>query len=1343
MKSYDLSPSDQNGSDGASFKLKERAVYINGNNLKALPKGTEGDNEANGEEEKKPEKMDMVGTFEVFRFADTFDRLLLGFGVLFSCVHGAIMPIMIIVFGNMADTFVNNAQFTDFWNEYGKMITDATNITKEDLLADPNKIMKICKLSNQTEEVCEEIMQSIVGDFNAKFNSYTLYYAMLGVVTIVISYIQLVCWNLSSYRQCQRIRVTFFRSILRQEVGWFDTHEVAELNTRLADDVMKIQEGIGEKLGLFFQWLCAFFAGLVVGFVHGWQLTLVILAVSPLLALSAAFLSKLGSSFTTKELDAYAKAGAVAEEVLGGVRTVVAFGGQEKECKRYNNKLNEAMAFGIRKGMVNGGGIGFVFLVLFCMYALAFWYGAELVRTDPAYTPGRILTVFFGVIIGAFSLGNAAPNIQYFASARGAAHTIYNIIDYKPIIDNASEEGQRPSVIGNIEFRDVHFSYPSRPDVPILKGLNLKVNVGQTVALVGPSGCGKSTTVQLIQRFYEVLGGQVLLDGTDIRELNVTWLRQNIGVVSQEPILFGTTIGENIRYGKDNVTQEEILSAAQKANAYDFIQRLPKRFDTLVGERGAQLSGGQKQRIAIARALVRDPKILLLDEATSALDTESEATVQAALDKARLGRTTIVIAHRLTTIQSADVIASFEDGVLAEEGTHDELMEKEGLYYTLVMNQTQEEEKGEKTDIEKTDIEKFEEEIIEKLKRAVSNTSGDRASFKRSTSGGRGRNRTMSGRSEPEEEEEEEKLSPPSVKRIASLNSPEWLFIMVGCIAAIVSGSIQPIFAFTLSEIISVFAETDLEKQKQQTDFYCIMFAVIGITAGLAMFLQSCLFAYSGEKLTMRLRRKTFSHILRMEIGWFDDKHHSTGALTTRLATDASMVKGATGSQLAMVLQGMASITIGVTIGFIYSAKLAAVILAFGPFVMAAGFIQMKVLQGNATKDKKLLEEAGKTAIEAIENIRTVASLTKERAFYEKYEELTNIPFQKNKKKVHLQGVAWGISQGIIFFAYAVCFKYGAHLVEYEQLPFGDLYKVITAIMFSAMSVGQASSFAPDYGKAKAAASHIFTIWDRDSLIDIEDKSGEVPTDCNGVISFKDVVFSYPTRPNVQVLKGLTLSLNPGETLALVGSSGCGKSTTVLLMERFYTPASGFVHLDKWETRELQLAWLRSQIGIVSQEPTLFDYSIRENIEYGDNSRKVSMDEVINAAEQANIHNFITSLPQGYETKVGGRGTQLSGGQKQRVAIARALVRNPKILLLDEATSALDTESEKIVQEALDRARLGRTCIVIAHRLSTIRDADNIAVIHNGQVAEQGSHNELMAQKTFYYRLNNAQAMQS
>ncbi|XP_035688021.1 ATP-dependent translocase ABCB1-like isoform X3 [Branchiostoma floridae] len=1326
------------------------AAPVSADTIIPVEKDKEGEKkEGEDEEKKKEDDVKPIGVFEVFRFADGWDICLILLGSLLSIGLGITFPLMIIVFGDTTTSFVSSelaSELEEMLRCFGNLIPNITSGALPPNIEQylpPNCTHLLPMLNASSENLATgsisgisiaDLQQGI--DIEGQMTTYAYYYVAIACGAFVCAYGQVAFWTLSATRQVNRIRTKFFRAIMRQDVGWHDTHATGEFSTRLADDVNKINEGISDKCGIFLQWFTAFIAGFVIGFIYGWKMALVIMAVSPLLGIVAFLMTKMASAFTEDEQAAYAKAGGVAEEVLSSMRTVAAFGGEKKEEKRYNVHLVEAMRMGVKKAISAGAGMGVTFLVMFGVYALAFWYGSDRVRAGE-YTPGGFLITFFCVVIGAMSLGQAAPNIESFAKAKGAAAFVYSVIDNEPVIDSLSEEGHRPdSLKGNIEFKDVNFTYPARPDVPVLQGLSLKADVGQTVALVGSSGCGKSTTVQLIQRFYDPQEGVVELDGQDIRSLNIQWLRQHIGVVSQEPILFATTIAENIRYGREDVTQAEIEKAAQEANAHDFISKLPQTYETLVGERGAQLSGGQKQRIAIARALVRDPRILLLDEATSALDTESEATVQAALDKARMGRTTIVVAHRLSTIKTADIIVGFENGVAVEQGTHDQLMAQQGVYYTLVTTQTfatEDEEEDEETgEVYAEDL--MSEDLAKKSSVALTRQMSARKL-----------ERTMSATSKKsvKDEEEEEEVPDPDMGRVMKLNTPEWPYILVGTFCAAINGAVNPCFAILFAEVLGAFGIADPVEQEKKTTLYALLFLAIGGGSMITMFLQGYCYGKSGEMLTMRLRQMGFSALLRQEIGYFDDHQNNTGALTTRLAVQASQVQGATGARLGTIVQNIFNLGVAVILAFIYGWQLTLLCLAFVPFMIFAGFLQMRMLAGYSSEEKKAVEDAGKTAVEAVENIRTVASLSLERKFCDIYADKLKGPFQKSQKKAHITGLGFAFSQCIIYFAYAAIFRFGAWLVANGHMNFRDVFLVLGAIIFGAMAIGQASSFAPDYAKAKSSATKMFQLFDRQPAIDSSSEEGEKPQSCEGEVSFRDVQFAYPTREKVTVLKQFSTSVSPGETLALVGSSGCGKSTSVQLLERFYEALSGNVMIDGKDIRTLNIQWLRKQMGIVSQEPILFNTTIRENIAYGDNEREVTQAEIEAAAQAANIHNFITSLPDGYETNTGEKGTQLSGGQKQRIAIARALVRNPKILLLDEATSALDTESEKVVQEALDRAREGRTSIVIAHRLSTIFNADKIAVIHHGKVQEIGKHQELLANKGLYYKLVNAQMQQS
>ncbi|XP_057689868.1 ATP-dependent translocase ABCB1-like [Corythoichthys intestinalis] len=1250
-----------------------------------------------GDETKKEKEppIPQVGPIELFKFADKIDVALLVFGTIMSVAHGAIMPVMCLLFGEMTDNFAEHSAIEEFNTTLYNDTSINANVT--------------------------------LGDFMSTFATY---YSILGAIVIVTAFAEVACFTVSAGRQVRRIRIRCFHSILRQDIGWFDVNDTGTLNTHIIDDVYKIQEGIGEQIGLFLQSFSTFLLSFIVSLFKGWKLTLVVLAVCPLLALTAALFSQMVTSFTTKEQAAYAKAGAVAEEVLSAIRTVFAFNGQHKEINRYHKNLEEAKNMGIKAAVSTSLIMGFTFLMIYLSYALAFWYGSTLILSQE-YSVGTVLSVLFALLIGASALGQTSPTIQSFSGARGAAYKIYNIIDRKPTIDSYSESGFKPdSINGNVEFKNVHFTYPSRPDVKVLNNLSLTVKTGQTIALVGSSGCGKSTTIQLLQRFYDLQEGSISIDGHDICSLNIRYLRGIIGVVSQEPVLFGTTITENIRYGRIDVTQEEIETAAKEANAYDFIMTLPDKFETLVGDRGTQMSGGQKQRIAIARALVRNPKILLLDEATSALDAESETIVQAALDKARLGRTTIVVAHRLSTIRNADVIAGFKKGEIVEFGTHNELMEKHGVYYTLVSMQTFEKaiekEHDESLPIENSPIsEKSESSLIMRKSTRGSSTAG------------------LEGKKEEKETlvdakdiiEDDESLPSVSFFSVMRLNGSEWPYILVGTIFSILNGIVMPMFEIILSKYIVVFIDPNQEEVRRKSLILSIIFAVLGVASFFTLFFEGFCFGKSGEILTMKMRLATFTAMMKQDLKWYDDPKNNVGALTTRLALDAAQVQGATGARLSTLVHNIVNMTTCIIIAFVYGWQLTLLVLVLVPFMIAAGVMQMQIVGGQAAEDKIELEKAGKILTEAIENIRTVASLTREPMFETLYAENLEVPYKNSQKRACLQGFVFSVTQAILCFAYAACFRFGAWLIENGHMDLEGVFMVTMVLLYGAMNIGEANSYTPNYAKAKVSAAHIIKLLKRRPAIDNLSQEGKSLDQFDGNVQLESVMFTYPSRPNVPVLQGLNLKVSKGETLALVGSSGCGKSTTIQLLERFYDPMRGKVMLDSVSVKELNIHWLRSQIGIVSQEPVLFDCSLADNIAYGDNSRTVTIEEIKTAAEAANIHSFIEDLPKKYDTQAGDKGTQLSGGQKQRIAIARAIIRNPKLLLLDEATSALDTESEKVVQEALDKARQGRTCIVVAHRLSTIQNADCIAVFKGGVVVEQGTHQQLLAKKGVYHML--------
>ncbi|XP_074483183.1 bile salt export pump isoform X2 [Sebastes fasciatus] len=1299
-----------------------------------------------------------VGFFQLFRFSTCKEVLMMVVGSVCAVLHGSAQPLMLLVFGLLTDTFIEYDIELNELSDGRKECVNNTIQWKKNYTAGntPQNQSGWGLMNNSTWAMLTPLEGRPCGilDIEYEMTQFAFYYIGIAAAVFLLGYFQISLWVTSAAKQIQIIRKMYFSKVMRMEIGWFDCTSVGELNTRMSDDINKINDAIADEVAIFLQRFTTFVCGFCIGFVKGWKLTLVIVAASPLIGVGAGLMAVFVAKLTGMELQAYAKAGAVADEVLSSIRTVAAFGGEIKEVQRYDRNLISAQRWGIRKGLIMGFFTGYMWMIIFLCYGLAFWYGSSLVVDTEEYTPGTLLQVFFGVLIAAMNLGQASPCLEAFAAGRGAATVIFETIDREPEIDCLSEAGYKlDRVKGDIEFHDVTFHYPSRPEVKILDRLSVAVKSGETTAFVGPSGAGKSTAIQLFQRFYDPKEGMVTLDGHDIRGLNIQWLRSLIGIVEQEPVLFATTIAENIRYGRPGVSMEDIISATKEANAYNFIMDLPQKFDTLVGEGGGQMSGGQKQRIAIARALVRKPRILLLDMATSALDNESEAIVQEALDKVRMGRTTISVAHRLSTIKNADVIVGFEHGQAVEKGKHNELLERKGVYFTLVTLQSQ----GDKALNEKARQMADEEEEPERLN--ISRAGSYRASLRASI---RQRSRSQLSNLIPEssvsiagelgprayavsqadksqdaipEEEEEEYVEPAPVARILKYNAPEWPYMLFGSFGAAINGGVNPVYALLFSQILATFSVTDPVAQRKEIDGICVFFVMVGVVSFFTQMLQAYAFSKSGELLTRRLRRLGFHAMLGQEIGWFDDHRNSPGALTTRLATDASQVQGATGSQIGMIVNSLTNIGVAVLMSFYFSWKLTMLILCFLPFIALSSGFQAKMLTGFAKQDKQAMETAGRISGEALNNIRTIAGLGKERIFVDMYYAQLDAPYDAALKKAKVYGACYGFAQCVIFLTNSASYRFGGYLVRQEGLHFSLVFRVISAIVTSGTALGRASSYTPGYAKAKISAARFFQLLDRVPQISVYSDKGDKWDNFQGNIEFIDCKFTYPTRPDIQVLNGLNVSVKPGQTLAFVGSSGCGKSTSVQLLERFYDPDHGRVLIDGRESSRVSVPFLRSKIGIVSQEPILFDCSIEENIKYGDNLREISMNEVISAAKKAQLHDFVMSLPEKYNTNVGAQGSQLSRGQKQRIAIARAIIRDPKILLLDEATSALDTESEKTVQEALDKAREGRTCIVIAHRLSTIQNSDIIAVMSRGLLVEKGTHDQLMALKGAYYKL--------
>jgi ATP-binding cassette subfamily B (MDR/TAP) protein 1 len=1007
---------------------------------------------------------------------------------------------------------------------------------------------------------------------------------------------------------------------------------------------------------------------------------------------------------------------------------VASFTGEKQAINSYKKFITSAYKSSIQQGFSTGLGLGVMFFVFFSSYALAIWFGGKMIL-EKGYTGGAVINVIIIVVAGSMSLGQTSPCVTAFAAGQAAAYKMFETIKRKPLIDAYDVNGKvLEDIRGDIELKDVHFSYPARPDEEIFDGFSLFIPSGATAALVGESGSGKSTVISLIERFYDPKSGAVLIDGVNLKEFQLKWIRSKIGLVSQEPVLFSSSIMENIAYGKENATVEEIKAATELANAAKFIDKLPQGLDTMVGEHGTQLSGGQKQRIAIARAILKDPRILLLDEATSALDAESERVVQEALDRVMVNRTTVIVAHRLSTVRNADMIAVIHRGKMVEKGSHSELLkDSEGAYSQLI--RLQEINKDVKTS-ELSSGSSFRNSNLKKSMEGTSSVGNSSRHHSLNVLGlttglDLGSHSQRAGQDETGTASQEP-LPKVSLTRIAALNKPEIPVLLLGTVAAAINGAIFPLFGILISRVIEAFFKPAHEL-KRDSRFWAIIFVALGVTSLIVSPTQMYLFAVAGGKLIRRIRSMCFEKAVHMEVAWFDEPQNSSGTMGARLSADATLIRALVGDALSLAVQNVASAASGLIIAFTASWELALIILVMLPLIGINGFVQVKFMKGFSADAKSKYEEASQVANDAVGSIRTVASFCAEEKVMQMYKKQCEGPIKDGIKQGFISGLGFGFSFFILFCVYATSFYAGARLVEDGKTTFNNVFQVFFALTMAAIGISQSSTFAPDSSKAKVAAASIFAIIDRKSKIDSSDETGTVLENVKGDIELRHLSFTYPARPDIQIFRDLCLTIRAGKTVALVGESGSGKSTVISLLQRFYDPDSGHITLDGVELKKLQLKWLRQQMGLVGQEPVLFNDTIRANIAYGKGSEEAATEsEIIAAAELANAHKFISSIQQGYDTVVGERGIQLSGGQKQRVAIARAIVKEPKILLLDEATSALDAESERVVQDALDRVMVNRTTIVVAHRLSTIKNADVIAVVKNGVIAEKGTHETLI-----------------
>ncbi|KAI0152971.1 leptomycin B resistance protein pmd1 [Xylariaceae sp. FL1272] len=1240
------------------------------------------DHQLNGLPSGKPAK-------SVFSFATTLDFVIIAVGCLSSIIAGGLNPLLTVLYGQVVGSFDGFQKGT---------------VSSAKLQADVSK--------------------------------FALYYVYLAIAIFVFVYITTVGFYYTGERITKNLRRTYLKTIVRQNMAFFDTLGAGELTTRITSDITLIQEGITGNLSFSLTAAATFISAFVITFVEYWKLALILSSTIIVLTLIGVVGVALPVKWTTESLACYSSGASVAEEAIGSIRHVTAFGIQKSMVERYDKFLARAERPGFKAGTMTGIVIGAINAVPYLSYALGFWEGSRLL-INRELSISAVTTSTLAIVIGAWAVGRVAPNAKAFISSIASAAGILKAISRKSPMDSLSEEGLKLES-GNLDitFRGVQLIYPSRREVTVLKELDLVLPASKTTAIVGPSGCGKSTIVGLIERFYQPTRGEILLGSHNIQTLNINWLRSQISLVGQEPTLFNTTIFENITFGLEeqdalaqaNKLQALVEEAAMKANAHDFISSLPRGYQTEVGEKGTQLSGGQRQRICIARALIKNPQILLLDEATSALDSGAEQLVQKALSAAAEGRTTVVIAHRLSTIRNADNIVVMADGAIVEQGTHDELMVRKGHYAELVEKQQISTEKREE----------------ENSSDPVGVESGTQTSWNKESGSNGGlseedkvnelprRTATLAEPAQAKSLSSWEKLSS-TVRLVRNNSRPETFMIVVGAFLAILAGLSVPAQSVIFAQLINALSLTPNSTLRNRVDFWSLIYLVFGIAVFAIFIAQGFSFAYATEKLTHRLRKESFRHVLRQEVAFFDEERNSIGTLTTLLSSAPNDLNGVSGPVLGGIFTFIATILGGIVLSLIIGWKLALVCTATIPLVAGFGWIRLAMLTLFAEKMKKTHQDSAAYASEAASAIRTVASLNMEARVLKHYNVILSQRSRESIKSILSASAMYAASQSITFLAIALVFWYGGHLIAIGEYNVVQFFICFAALISGAQTAGVVFSYAPGMSRAFDASQDLNALFDRRPIIDSWDTTGPkvVKENCRGEVEIRDVSFSYASRKDTVVLDNLSMTIKPGQFIALVGSSGCGKSTIIALLERFYDPTSGQILVDGQDISELEVNSYRSLISLVGQEPTLYSGTIGDNLTLG-SAKSVTQAEIIQACKDANIYDVITSLPQGFDTEIGSKGLMLSGGQRQRIAIARALLRNTKILLLDEATAALDSGSEAMVQEALNKASEHRTTIAVAHRLSTIQHADVIYVLEKGCLVEIGNHAELMAKGGVY-----------
>ena len=1175
----------------------------------------------------------------------------------------------------------------------------------------------------------QEIMKLNVKETMESHIKKQMIYGSVSLVGIILGFSFL---GLVGTKCLFNFKKKYFTLILSQEQGWFDTTNVFEFATKIQAQLEYIELGLGEGLVRVVVDSFVTVASLIFAFFGSWKLTLVLLCFFPLAITIGIFLNKLNVRGNTLVRQTWELAGGIGEEIFYNIKTVASFANFDYELKRFYEKVEisnkienivnlKIMLLSASFVLMNG-------LIVF----VAIMYGRTLLGEEYNSFRGRDLkggdiALTFNIIVCLVSaFVQVATNLQYVQLSLAATSDYFNLYERKPLIDNTNSIEKPPlsDIKGKIEFNNVNFYYPSDYNHKlILNGMNLNLEAGKKIALIGQSGCGKTTVVNLIERLYDITGGEILLDGIDIRKYDIQYLRNLIGYVEQEPVLFNKTIRENIIFGREKYLKESnadidslLNKACEDAYVSQFINNLPQGLDYIVGIKGSKLSGGQKQRIAIARAILIKPKILILDEATSALDNKSEQVVQKALDNiSKMNITTIIIAHRLSTIKNADIIYALKDGKVYEQGTHEELLNKGGYYADIIRPQLIKNE---------LDEHNKKEEYIRKMTSVKRTNTDEEVHF--------------------ENRINEISKSPDDVKvGFCILLKDLWKFkvdFIIACIAALALGIFQPFNGYYIGKCINAINSIYNTKRYDDGRKYAIIYLILEFGESIANFITFWKFFGLGINLAKMYRNKMMKKYLSFHLSYYDIDRNSPGSILTKMSIDTIQMREFIKNIIGISIISISIIITSLIMGCYYEYRLTLITILFLPFLVFINILRRLLMQVDNKRSIESNMEGGSIISECVTNTRTIFAYNFQKEAIRLYLEAIDYITQQQVRDSFINGVTIGITFFANYCKNAAIFAATKRYVLNDSMNTEEMSIIQNIIGGCFMTI---ATYMRDVGhikKAFVAIKSIYSTLETKSLISpySNDNYNKITADnIKGKIEFKHVYFAYPSNPEHVILKDINMTILPNQKVALVGYSGCGKSSVIQLINRFYDveEGKGEILIDDINIKDYNLYELRKKIGLVSQEPSIFKTTNLENIRYG--NLDATDEQCKSAANEANALSILQKdeINESLDEKPDKKKYVLSGGQKQKLAIARTVLKNPVILLLDEATSALDKNSELEVEKSLDKLSMNKTTVSIAHRLNTIENSDKIFVFDNGRIVEQGTHSELMKLKKRYYTL--------